>query len=95
MITGKLFAAGADRRIAITITILLAIAIIVPVLNLAVPQDSALHIPPYAVALFGKYLCYAMLALALDLQQSLTLTIFAFTRACVRPSRTGSAGRAH
>jgi urea transport system permease protein len=67
MITGKLFAAGADRRIAITITILLAIAIIVPVLNLAVPQDSALHIPPYAVALFGKYLCYAMLALALDL----------------------------
>jgi urea transport system permease protein len=67
MITGKLFAAGADRRIAITITILLAIAVIVPVLNLAVPQDSALHIPPYAVALFGKYLCYAMLALALDL----------------------------
>ncbi|MBU0582745.1 MAG: urea ABC transporter permease subunit UrtC [Alphaproteobacteria bacterium] len=67
MITGKLFAAGADRRIAITITILLAIAIIVPVLNLAVPQNSALHIPPYAVALFGKYLCYAMLALALDL----------------------------
>ena len=67
MITGKLFAAGADRRIAITIFILLAIAVIVPLLNLAVPQDSALHIPPYAVALFGKYLCYAMLALALDL----------------------------
>ena len=67
MITGKLFAAGADRRIAITISILLAIAVIVPLLNLAVPQDSALHIPPYAVALFGKYLCYAMLALALDL----------------------------
>ena len=67
MITGKFFAAGADRRIAITIALLLAIAIIVPLLNLAVPPGSALYIPPYAVALFGKYLCYAMLALALDL----------------------------
>ena len=26
-----------------------------------------MHIPPYVVALFGKYLCYALLALALDL----------------------------
>ncbi len=67
MITGKFFAAGADRRIAITIMVLLAVAVIVPVLNLAVPADSAFHIPPYAVALVGKYLCYAMLALALDL----------------------------
>ena len=67
MITGKLFAAGADRRIAITIAILLAVAIIVPILNLAFPPNSALHMPPYAVALLGKYLCYAMLALALDL----------------------------
>ena len=67
MITGRFFAAGADRRIAITIAILLAVAIIVPVLNLAVPPDSALHVPPYVVALLGKYLCYALLALALDL----------------------------
>ena len=29
--------------------------------------DSALHMPPYVVALLGKYLCYALLALALDL----------------------------
>lgn len=67
MITGRFFAAGADRRIAITILILLAVAIIVPVLNIALPQDSALHVPSYAVALVGKYLCYALLALALDL----------------------------
>ena len=40
---------------------------IVPVLNLAVPSTSALHVPSYIVALTGKYLCYALLALALDL----------------------------
>ena len=67
MITGKFFAAGADRRIAITIALLVAVAAIVPVLNLVFPPDSAFYMPSYAVALIGKYLCYAMLALALDL----------------------------
>ena len=67
MISGKFFAAGADRRIAITILILVAIAIIVPVLNIALPPGSALHVPSYMVALTGKYLCYALLALSLDL----------------------------
>ena len=64
--TGRFFA-GSDHRIAITIVILLAIAVVVPVLNIALPPDSALHVPSYAVALVGKYLCYALLALALDL----------------------------
>jgi urea transport system permease protein len=31
------------------------------------PPDSALHVPGYAVALIGKYLCYALLALSVDL----------------------------
>jgi urea transport system permease protein len=35
--------------------------------NLALPETSALHVPTYVVSLAGKYLCYAMLALALDL----------------------------
>jgi urea transport system permease protein len=67
MITGRFFAAGADRRILITIAVLVAIAAVVPVLNIAMPPDSALHVPSYLVALVGKYLCYALLALALDL----------------------------
>ncbi|WP_395448673.1 urea ABC transporter permease subunit UrtC [Aminobacter sp. UC22_36] len=67
MISGRFFAAGADRRIAITIAILFGVAVIVPILNIAVPPDSALHVPSYVVALVGKYLCYALLALALDL----------------------------
>src|SRR6516164_1833738 len=43
------------------------IAIVVPILNLALPAGSAFHLPLYLVALFGKYVCYAVLALALDL----------------------------
>ena len=34
--------------------------------NLAA-ADSAVHVPTYAISLIGKYLCYAMLALAVDL----------------------------
>ncbi|MGB2079331.1 MAG: urea ABC transporter permease subunit UrtC [Vibrio sp.] len=36
-------------------------------LNLAVPETSAFHISSYTVSLMGKYLCYALAALALDL----------------------------
>ncbi|HUI17874.1 MAG TPA: urea ABC transporter permease subunit UrtC [Alphaproteobacteria bacterium] len=39
----------------------------VPLLNAAVPQQSAFHLGDYLVPLFGKYLCYAILALAMDL----------------------------
>jgi urea transport system permease protein len=67
MITGRFFASGADRRVLATILVLLVAAVLVPVLNLAVPRTSMFHVPTYMVALVGKYLCYALLALALDL----------------------------
>jgi urea transport system permease protein len=56
-----------DRSAAIFLIALAAIAIAVPVFNLAVPQSSAFHIPTYLITLFGKYLCYALLALSIDL----------------------------
>src|ERR1051326_4965164 len=40
---------------------------LIPVLNLAVAHDSPIGVPDYLVPLFGKYLCYAILALSLDL----------------------------
>ena len=43
------------------------LVVVVPVLNLAVPAGSALHVSDYTVALAGKILCYAMVALAMDL----------------------------
>jgi urea transport system permease protein len=56
-----------DRSATAFLIAVAAIAIAVPVLNLAVPESSALHVPTYLVALFGKYLCYAVLALSIDL----------------------------
>ena len=49
------------------VAILLAAAVLVPVLNLYVPAASAMHVPNYAVSLVGKYLCFALLALSVDL----------------------------
>jgi urea transport system permease protein len=56
-----------DRSAVVFLVVLAAITIAVPVLNLAVPQSSPFHVPTYLVALFGKYLCYAILALSIDL----------------------------
>jgi len=66
MITGFILRA-LDGKIIVAIGVLLAIAALVPAVNLLVPPESAFHVPTYAVSLFGKYLCYALLALALDL----------------------------
>lgn len=66
MITGFLLRA-LDRRISIAIGIILAIAVLVPASNLLLPQDSAFRIPTYIMSMLGKYLAYALLALALDL----------------------------
>ena len=40
---------------------------VIPILNLAVAHDSPIGVPDYLVPLLGKYLCYAILALSLDL----------------------------
>ncbi|MGH6725567.1 MAG: urea ABC transporter permease subunit UrtC [Pseudolabrys sp.] len=56
-----------DRGAVLFLVLLGAFAIAIPVLNLLVPAGSALHVSTYFVALFGKYLCYALLALSIDL----------------------------
>jgi urea transport system permease protein len=66
MITQALFRA-LDKKSIWIVGILLAIAILVPASNLLLPVGHPLRLPNYAVPLFGKYLTYAMLALALDL----------------------------
>jgi len=66
MITQMLFRA-LDRKAIWLVAILIAIAVLVPASNLLLPVDNPLHVPTYAVTLFGKYLTYAILALALDL----------------------------
>jgi len=45
----------------------IAIAVLVPVLNLMVPAGSVFHLSDFSVTLLGKILCYAICALAMDL----------------------------
>jgi len=51
----------------LTFGLLFAAIILFPVLNIFVPEESFFHIPDYMFPLLGKYLCYAMVALAVDL----------------------------
>ncbi len=46
---------------------ILIIATLISLSNLLIPEGTFLHVPTYVVSLLGKYLCYALLALALDL----------------------------
>jgi urea transport system permease protein len=66
MIVGRLLANGLDWRAGLVVLILVAVAVLVPVLNLYVPPDSAWHVPTYVVSLVGKYLSFALLALSID-----------------------------
>ncbi|SKA71674.1 urea ABC transporter permease subunit UrtC [Enterovibrio nigricans] len=56
-----------DKSTTLLIIVLGLSAILVPILNLWVPSSSLFHIETYTVSLFGKYLCYAILALSVDL----------------------------
>jgi len=40
---------------------------VIPVLNIFTPEQSLLHVPDYIIQLLGKFLCYALCALAIDL----------------------------
>jgi urea transport system permease protein len=49
------------------LAVLAALAILVPVLNLFMPESSIFHVSTYTMTLLGKYLCYALLAVSVDL----------------------------
>jgi urea transport system permease protein len=56
-----------DRTATVTIVLVFGAALVLALLNQMTPEASAAHVPTYVVALTGKYLCFAMLALAVDL----------------------------
>ena len=66
-------AGGLSRRLygprgwAILALCSIAIFVVMPLLNLAVPPESPFHVSAYWVTLFGKIMCYAIVAVALDL----------------------------
>ncbi|WP_224745741.1 urea ABC transporter permease subunit UrtC [Neiella litorisoli] len=48
------------------LTVLIVVALAVPLLN-ALDSSNPLHVSTYTMTLMGKYLCYALLAVAVDL----------------------------
>jgi urea transport system permease protein len=58
---------GRDRGGVWLLGVLATVAIAAPLLNQVVPASSAFHLSAFGITLLGKYLCYGMLALALDL----------------------------
>jgi urea transport system permease protein len=56
-----------EGRGAVFLAILAVLAVLVPFCNLTLPPSSPFHISTGTVVLLGKYLCYAMFAVALDL----------------------------
>jgi len=56
-----------DRTTLVVLALVLGAAVVVPALNLAVSAASPFHLSDHLVPLIGKYLCFALLALAVDL----------------------------
>ena len=49
------------------VLLLLVVTFLASFCNLALPADSVFYVSTYTITLLGKYLCYAMLALAVDI----------------------------
>jgi urea transport system permease protein len=56
-----------DRITVATLGCVVGGAVLLAGLNLFVSPAGAIHVPDFVVAIAGKYLCYALLALAVDL----------------------------
>ena len=56
-----------SRQAIAVLALLVLAAVIVPILNLATTPSSAFHVSDHLIPLFGKYLCFALLALSVDL----------------------------
>ncbi|WP_417548066.1 urea ABC transporter permease subunit UrtC [Marinobacter segnicrescens] len=56
-----------ERSTQLFLGILFMALLVVSVLHVALPEGHALHVSAYTVTLLGKYLCYALLAVAVDL----------------------------
>lgn len=54
------------NTIAVFVIVLFAATAVASLSNLLLPESSPLHVSTYTITLLGKYLCYAMLALAVD-----------------------------
>ncbi len=63
----RFFLMGLDKKAGVLLAVLAVLAVAVPVMALGTAPDSPWHLSTHTVALLGKYLCFALLALSLDL----------------------------
>src|SRR6201996_8479892 len=56
-----------DRSATVFLLVVAGLGILIPLSNLLLPAGSMLQVPTYLMALWGKYGCYAILALSIDL----------------------------
>ena len=66
MISGKFFT-WLDGRGRYFITIMVLLTVLLAAANQLLPTEHPLHVPTFVISLLGKYLCYALLALSIDL----------------------------
>src|SRR4051794_21188380 len=56
-----------DRSATVFLLVVAGLGVLIPLSNLLLPEGSMFQVPTYLVALWGKYACYAILALSIDL----------------------------
>src|SRR3954463_16273472 len=56
-----------DRSATVFLLIIAGLGVLIPLSNLLLPSGSMFQGPTYLVALFGKYVCYAILSLSIAL----------------------------
>ena len=59
--------AQGDGGVRLAVLLVVAATAAAPLLNIYAPEGSALHVPTWSVSLIGKYMCFALLALSVDL----------------------------
>jgi urea transport system permease protein len=66
--TLRQFASLHSTRGWLTLGVVFAVlCVLLPILHLGTDPGSALHVPEYVITVLGKFLCYGMVALAMDL----------------------------
>jgi len=65
MLTQRLLTS--DRGGALVMGLVALVTLTLPILHLVLPGDSPFHVSSYTVTLVGKFLCFALLALSVDL----------------------------
>ena len=66
-----------DRSATVFLLVVAVAGVLIPLSNLLLPEGSLFQVPTYLMALFGKYVCYAILVLIILFIQKRPRGLFA------------------